>query len=162
MCADAACSQCGANRQIGHALHVSAAHHPLVVAGHIDEELVERNILLREGADQVAMLHPGDGQNRRPVHLGVVKSVQQMNAARARGRDTYAKPAGELCIGAGHKCSSLFVPHMDETNLVLLLAKSFKDAVDAIAGQSKYRVDSPGHQAFYQYIRCVDHDLLPQ
>jgi hypothetical protein len=49
---------------------------------------------------------------------------------------------------------------MDETDLVLLLAKGFEDSVDTVAGKPEDCVNPPCDQAFYEYIRCVGHGLL--
>jgi hypothetical protein len=46
----------GTNGQIHETFHVRSAHHPLIEGSHIDEELVECNILLRESPDQIAVL----------------------------------------------------------------------------------------------------------
>src|ERR1700761_3607383 len=68
--------------EIGYRFHVSAAHHAVVITGDIDEEFIELNILLLEGPCYIIKLHSGDGQYWLLIHLGVVQSVQQMDAAR--------------------------------------------------------------------------------
>ena len=71
-------------RQVGNVLHVGGAHDALVEDGDIHEEFVERHILLGERADQIVKLQSGDRQHGLAVELGVVQTIQQMNAARAR------------------------------------------------------------------------------
>ena len=71
------------------------------------------------------------------VLLGVVQPVQQVDAARARRRQAHAEPPGELGVAARHKRGGFFVPHMNKTDLVLVGAQRFHDAVDAVAGNPK-------------------------
>ena len=147
-----------ADSEIGDALHVGAAHDSLVIDRDIDEELVQRDVLLCKGTDKVAMLQAGDREDRCMVHLRVVETIQKMNATWAGGCDTNAQLAGELRIGAGHKGGSLFMPHVNEPYPFLLLAKGLEDPVDPIARQTEYGVNAPGEQTFYKYVRCVTHD----
>jgi hypothetical protein len=42
--------------------------------------------------------------------------------------------------------------HMNESDLLFGFAKSFHDAVDAVAGEAKDCVHAPGYKAFYQYV----------
>lgn len=98
------------------------------------------------------VLHAGDGEHGVTVHFGVVEAVEEMNAARAGGGDADADAAGEFGIRAGGEGSGFLVPHVDETNAVLVLTQSFEDAVDAIAGQTENRVHTPGDEAFDQHI----------
>ena len=97
-------------------------------------------------------LHAGNRQNRLLVHLRVVQTVQQMNAAGAGGRQANTQASGELCVGTGHKGGGFFMPYVDETDPVLGLAERFHDAVDAIAGQPKDRIHTPCKQSFHQYV----------
>ena len=137
-----------------------AAHDSLVIDRDVDEELIERNVLLGKGANQIAMLQTCNRQHRRVVHLCVVEAVQKMNASRTGSGNTHAEPAGELRVGAGHKSGGLFMPHMNESYPLLLLAESLEDSIDAIARQTEYGVNAPGEQAFYEYVRCVTHLCL--
>jgi hypothetical protein len=91
------------------------------------------------------------------VHFRVVQTIQKMNASPPGGRNTNSKPAGELCVGAGHKSRRLFVPDMDEPYPLLLLAQSLKDSVDAIARQTEHSVNAPRKEPFYKYIRRITH-----
>ena len=96
------------------------AHDPLVIDADIHKELVEGDILLGVSADQIVELQAGDRQHRRPIHLGVVEAIQEVNASRPGGRQTYPEFARVLGIAAGHEGGCFFVPHVDEANLVLM------------------------------------------
>ena len=101
---------------------------------------------------------PGDGQHRLAVQLGVVQAVQQVDAARARGRQAHAQASGELGVAAGHERGGFFVPHMDETDLVLVRAQRFHDAVDPVAGESEDGVDTPVDEALDEVVGgCSGH-----
>ena len=100
---DAALLDSRANGEVGNGLHVGAAHHPVVVDGDVDEELVEFDVLLLERSCNVVELHARDGEDRLLVHLGVVQAVEQMNAAGAGGGEANTETARELCVCAGHE-----------------------------------------------------------
>src|ERR1700730_39783 len=78
----------------------------------------------------------------------VVESVQQMNAARARGRQAHSKPPCELCIAASYECGTLFMAHLNKVHFVLPNPEGFHDSVDAIAWQAKNGIHPPIHQRF--------------
>jgi hypothetical protein len=73
-----AISQGRAAGQIHNIFDVGGSHNPFVVLRHINKELVECDILLRVGANQVVKLKTGDGQNRSAIELGVIESVEEM------------------------------------------------------------------------------------
>ena len=75
--------------KIGHALHMRSAHDSLVIDRDIDEELIQRNILLGKGAHQIAMLQACNRKDRRVVHLRVVQTIQKMNASRTGSGNTH-------------------------------------------------------------------------
>lgn len=56
--------------------------------------------------------------------------------------------ACELRIAARHERRRFFVPDLDETDLVLPLAKRFDDPVHAVSGKAEYRIDTPVNQLF--------------
>ena len=116
---DSAIRQRSADCQINHVLYMGWPHDALVVGRYVRIELVEGYILLRVCADQVMKLKAGERQHRCAVHLGVVQSVQQMNASGPRGRQTHTQPPGKFCVAARHECRRLFVAYLDEANLVL-------------------------------------------
>jgi len=122
-----------ANRQIGDTFYVGATHDPLVEMSHVDEQLVECDVLLGERAYEVAVLQTSDSQNRRMVHLRIIETIQQMNAARARGCDAHANAPGEFCIGTGHESRCLFVPDLNKPDAVLVRSQRFEYAVYAVA-----------------------------
>ena len=58
-------------------------HEAFVVDGDVHEELVDRDVLLGEGPDQIMERQARDRQNRLPVELRVVEAIQQVNPAGA-------------------------------------------------------------------------------
>ena len=92
----------------------------LVVLGHVDEQLLERHLLLVAGAQHLGLLHAGDGQHRRMVELGVVEPVEQVDGAGARGGQADAEAPGRLGVPGGHEGGGLLVVHEDEADPVLL------------------------------------------
>ena len=51
------------------------SHDALVVNSDIHEQLVERDILLGVGADEVMKLQAGNGQHRLTIQFGVIQSI---------------------------------------------------------------------------------------
>ena len=94
-------------------------HHARAVNRNIQKHAVEVDILLRMRVDQIVKMMPGDREHRLAVHLRVIKSIQQVNAAGPRGRQANAQLAGVFGVSAGHERSRFLVPHLDKTNLVL-------------------------------------------
>ena len=146
----------GAARQRRHILHVSRAHHAFVVDRDVHEELVQRDVLLGGGANQVVKLQAGDGQHGLRVQFGVVEAIEKMDAAGSGSGDAGSQASSELGPGARHKGRRFLMAHLDEANLVLPLAQRFDDAVDAIAGYSEDRVDAPIEHGLHQNIRRVE------
>src|SRR5207248_6598454 len=97
---DAAIGERGAAGEIHDVFHVGGAHDAFVEDGDIHKKLVEGDILLGEGADEVVILQSGNGQHRRLVELGVVKAIEQVNAARAGGGQANSEFAGQLGVSA--------------------------------------------------------------
>ena len=85
---DAAAAIGGANGHVDDVDGVRRAHDALVELGHVDEELVEIDVLLIVHADQIVEGVAGDGEHRNLVALGIVESIEQMNAAGAGSRDS--------------------------------------------------------------------------
>src|SRR5437870_1521102 len=157
---NAAIGERGAAGEIHDVFHVGGAHDAFVEDGDIHKKLVEGHILLGESADEVVVLQSGNGQHRRLVELGVVKAVEQMNAAGTGSSQTNAQLAGELGISAGAESGGFFVAHLNEANFFLVSAQGFHDAVDAVAGQAKDNFYAPVNQGFDQYIGCSHGALL--
>ena len=55
---------------------MSWAHDALIVSGHIHEQLVEIDILLIVGANQVMKSMARDGEHREAVAFSVVKTIK--------------------------------------------------------------------------------------
>lgn len=136
-------SQSCADREIGHAFHMGSAHDSLVVDRHIHEELIQCYVLLGKRTNQIAVLKSCDRKNRSMIHLRVVEPIQEMNTAGTGGGNTHPELAREFRVGARHKGSSLFMPHVNESYPLLLLAERLEDSIDAIAWKTEYGVDPP-------------------
>src|ERR1041384_5523899 len=135
-------------RQVCDVLHMGRPHNALVEHGDIHKKLVERNVLLRESADEIVKLKPGNGKHRLVVKFGIIESIQQVNPARPGSGEANAELAGELCITARHESSGLFMPHLDKSNLVLASAKRFHDSIDSVARKPENDFYSPVQQSF--------------
>ena len=62
--------------------HMRRPHDAGVVDTDIHEQLVELDVLLGVGVHEIMILQAGDGEHGRAIEFGVIKSVQEMNAAR--------------------------------------------------------------------------------
>ncbi len=117
----AAARHSGTARLLGNVLHVRRAHDPLVVDADVHVELIEGHVLLGLRSDEVMELHAGDGDHGLAIHLGVVESIEQMNAAGAGGRNAGAQFAREFRPGAGHEGSRFLVSDLDESDALAVL-----------------------------------------
>jgi len=138
--------------ELDYVLDVGRAHDARIVDTDVHVELVELDVLLRVGLDQVVKLQARDGEHGLAVELGVVEAVEQVDAAGARGGEADAEPAGPLRIGAGVECGSFLVADLDEANLVLVGAQRLDDAVDAVTWNAEHRVDAPVDQGFDEHV----------
>jgi hypothetical protein len=48
------------------------SHDPRVVLRNVHEDLIQLHVLLREGVNQVVVMHTGDRENRLAISFGVV------------------------------------------------------------------------------------------
>jgi hypothetical protein len=55
-------------------------------------------------------------------------------------------------VSAGHERGSFFMPYLDKTDLLLVRAQRFHNAVDAVSRQTKNDIDSPIDQSLNQHI----------
>jgi hypothetical protein len=124
----------------------------LVVHRHIGIQANQVDLLLVAGPQHRSLLHPGDGQHRRMVQLGVVEAVEQVNPARPRGGQTDPQTTGRLSVSGGHERGGLFMLDQHETNTVLVTTQPLHDPVDAVTGQTEDRVDSPVRQPLHQRL----------
>jgi hypothetical protein len=134
----AAIAERAAARELGHVLNVARAHDAVVIDARIRKQLVELDILLRIGADQIVVLKTGDGEHRLTVELRVVEPVEQVDAAGPGGRHADAEAAGPLGVAAGHEGGGLFVTHLHEADRIEMGAQRLHDAVDAVAQQPEH------------------------
>jgi hypothetical protein len=132
-----------ADRLVHHVLDVGRPHDALVVQGDVHVDLVEIDVLLEVGADEVVEGVAGDGQHGLAVVLGVVQTVEQVDAARPGGRHTHAQRAGRLGVAAGREGGGLFVTHLHELDLVLVLAQRLEKAIDAITRETEDHLHAP-------------------
>ena len=95
------------------------------------------DLLLVSMSHQVVVGLPGDGQDRGAVQLGVVEAVQQVDRPGPAGGDADAEPPGELGVAAGGERGPLFVPALDEPDLLSVLPQRLEEPVDAVAGQAE-------------------------
>ena len=123
---DAAVGERGLDRLVDDIVHVRRPHHALVVDGDVHEQLVEIHVLLVMGADQIVKGVAGDRQHRLAVELRIVKSVQQVNAAGAGGREADAQASGEFGVAAGGERGGFLMPHLDELHLSWCVRKASK------------------------------------
>src|SRR5437667_9190681 len=120
---NAVISHSSSTSQVGDVLYVRGTHDSLIENSNIHEKFVKCYILLCVGSDEIVELQSSDRQHRLAVELGIVESVQEMDATRARGRKAHADPSCELGIPAGHESSRLFMPHLNKSNLLLVGSK---------------------------------------
>ena len=132
---------------------VRGTHDALIVRGDVDEELVEVDVLLVMRADEIVKCVARDREHGLTVALRVVEAVQQVNAARARCRETDAKAAGVLRVAASSERCRLFVSHLNEAHALLVRAQRLENAVDAIAGEAEHRVHTPRGEPLDEQIR---------
>ena len=90
----------------------------------------------------------GDREHGLAVELGVVKAVEQVDAAGSGRRQADAQLAGILGIGASHERRRFFMPYLYKADLLLPLAQRFHDAVDAVPGETEDDIDSPSAKAY--------------
>ena len=110
------------------------------------------DILLGAGLYQVMIGQAGDRQHRRPVELGVIKPVQQMDAARTRGREATPDFAGPFGVGAGHEGGALLMADLDKADTILAGPQRFHDAIDTVARQAEDEIHAPGDKFLDQEI----------
>src|ERR1019366_2571829 len=93
-----------------------------------------------------------DSENGLAVTLGVIQSVEKVDAARPGSRNTNAQSARKFRISAGGHCRGFFVAHLHETNVFPVAAKRFEDSVHTIPGEAENSIDTPFHETFNQQI----------
>jgi hypothetical protein len=119
---DAAAGQRVPAGEVGHVADVFGPHDARTVNGHVREDAVQVEVLLRVRVDEVVEVVAGDCQDGLAVHLRIVQAVEEVDAPGAGRRQADTKPAGVLGVGASHERCRLLVPHLDEADLVLSLS----------------------------------------
>jgi len=138
--------------QVGDIFHMGGPHHPRVVDGDVLVDLVEVEVLLGEGVDQIVIMMSGDREHRLAVHFGVIEAVEQMDAARAGGGQADAELAGVLGVAARHERGGLLMAHLDEADQLLALPQRLDDAVDAVSRDTEDGIHSPVDQVLHQDV----------
>src|SRR6185437_555342 len=144
---DSASRQGSLNGLVHDIIHMRGAHHALVVFADVHEELVQINVLLVMSADQIMKGMASNCQHWLTVALGVVQTIEQVNAAGAGGCQAHAQLAGIFSISAGGKGGCFLMPHLDEFDVFLVRTESFKNAVDSVSRKSKNGVNAPIYKA---------------
>src|SRR6266496_4220502 len=104
---NAVVSESSSTSQVRNVLYVRGTHDSFIEHSNIYEEFVECHILLRVGSDKVVKLQPGDREYRLIIEFGVVESIQQVYASRARCGDTDSQLSRELGVATCHESGSL-------------------------------------------------------
>jgi hypothetical protein len=128
--------------QIRNILDVVRTHNACVIRCHIDEKLVQLDVLLAVSVDEVVVLKPRDRQHWLSIQFRVIKTVQQMNAARTGSGEAHPELSSVFRLGARHECGSFFVANLNEPNLIRALSKRLHNSVDAVNRQSKHDLDA--------------------
>ena len=157
---NAVISHSSSTSQVGDVLYVRGTHDSLIENSNIREKFVEGYILLRVGSDEIVELQSSDRQHRLGVELGIVETIQQMDTAGTRRGETDSQLSCEFGIATCHESSSLFVPHLNKSNLVLVSSKRLHDAVDAVPRKPKNDLNAPINQRFDEHIGC-SHNTPP-
>ncbi len=114
--------------------------HLAVLARDVLEEREEIDLLLVAAAERGQRLLADDRDDGLVVELRVVEAVQEMDRARAGGRQADADLAGELRVRTRHEGGHLLVAHLDELHPLLGARERAHDPVDAVA---RVAVDAP-------------------
>src|SRR5581483_8220899 len=104
--------------------------------------------------NQIMEMMAGDRQDRLPIELGIIQTIQQMNASRAGGGHAHTQPPGIFRITAGHESGRLLMPHLQETQLVAMGAQRFHNAIDTISRKTEDNLHAPINESFNQNIRA--------
>jgi len=108
----------------------------IAVDRHVHEQLDEVHVLLVVGVDQVGESVPRDCQHGWPSHLASYRPLSRWIPPAPRCQAD-AEGAGVLGMAASREGGRLLMPHLDELDFFLVRAQGLKDAVDAIAGESR-------------------------
>jgi hypothetical protein len=102
----------------------------------------------------------GNGQHRLTIAFGIVKAIEKVNAAGARGSDAYSHPARVFRVATGGERRGFLVPNLYELQLVSMGPKSFKHSVYTISGKAEDYFYSPIDEPLYDHVCYCHHTLL--
>src|SRR3954471_344430 len=152
--------QCMPARFIGQHLNLIWIDDFLVINSYVRKEVDHVHFLLKVAAFQIRVGLSRDREDGRLIKLGIIKTIQQMNAAWSRGRKTTSEFACVFRIATRHKGGGLFMSDLNKTNLILASAQGFDDSVYAITGQSENSINSPVNYLFNENVRSgISHNL---
>src|SRR5438128_2250912 len=77
-----------------------------------------------------------------------------MEPPRARRCKADSEFAGVFRVGAGHESCRLFMPYLNESDLVRPLPKRLHDSVNAVSWQTEDHINSPIMNGINQNIGC--------
>jgi hypothetical protein len=81
---------------------------------------------------QVVKRHPGNCQDRHLVELGVIKAVQQVDAAGTGSSHTDTQSACELRVAASHQGGTFLMADVNQPNPVAASTQCFEDTIDSV------------------------------
>src|SRR5204863_1249026 len=84
-----AVSERGSAGEVGDLLDVGGSHDTGVVHRDVHEDSIEIDVLLSMRIDEIVEMMSRDRKHRLPVELGIVETVEQVQATGARGREAH-------------------------------------------------------------------------
>jgi hypothetical protein len=131
------------------------SHNAGVIDADVHKELVQLDVLLGKGFNQVMKLKPGDGKHGLAVELGVIEPVEKVDASGPGGRETHTEFAGPFCVSTGAERRCFLVPDLNETDSILARSQRFNDAVNTVPRNAEDGVDAPIDKGLDQNIAGV-------
>ena len=96
---------------------------------------------------------PGDGHQRRAVHVGVGHASDQVSGARSQGSQAHTGAACEAAVHIGHKSRALFVTRGYKTDAAL--RKRVHDVDVLFPGDPENELHALVFQAAHQELGCI-------
>ena len=123
-----------------------------VVGGDVLEQRHQVDLLLIGAAQPLLVLLADDREHRLVVELCVIEAVQQVDRARAGGRQAHPHLSGPLGVSAGHERGHLLVAGLDELDLIVVAIECSERRVDAVARVAVDALRSPLGEALQHEI----------
>ena len=125
-----------------------------IVERHVLHQLRRVDALLVARSDQVMERHAGNRDNRRAVHVCVVKAIEEVDGAGTCGADADAKLTCVFGEAGRHEGRRFLVTHADVLDPILTLAQRLDNGVDAVTDHAEAVRRPPGDQGFDHDIGC--------